>query len=260
MTPRRPIIAANWKMHMTPAESEAFLKPFLEKVSDNVPVDIVVAPPFVSIPAAGNHIADSVTVKLAAQNMSQHVSGAYTGEVSLLMLKDLSVHYVILGHSERRAIYGEQDEEINAKVLTALEGMIRPILCVGETLEERDADQVEQVLTTQVTAGLQGVPANKLSEVVLAYEPVWAIGTGRTATPQQAQNAHAIIRQVLAGLYDEEAAAKIRIQYGGSVKPGNMGELIAQPDVDGALVGGASLEPDSFYGIVEAAAQFVNAS
>jgi len=259
MTPRRPIIAANWKMNMTPQESEEFLQPFISKVPDNVPVDIVIAPPFVSIPAAGNHISDSVTVKLAAQNMSQHISGAYTGEVSLLMLKDLSVHYVILGHSERRAIYGEQDEDINAKVLAALEGMIRPILCVGETLEERDADRVESVLTTQVTGGLVNVPANKLSEVVLAYEPVWAIGTGRTASPEQAQQAHAVIRKVIADLYDEDTAAKVRIQYGGSVKPDNMAELISQPDVDGALVGGASLDPDSFFGIVEAAAASVNA-
>jgi len=257
MNIRKPIVAANWKLNMSSAETVDFLTPFLGRVEHSCPVDIVVAPPFTSLPAAAESLSDSVIVKLAAQNMSEHASGAYTGEVSATMLKTLFVNYVILGHSERRAIFGETDETINAKVKAALDNKLKPILCFGETIEEREAGKLEEVLRTQISGGLAGVEADQMNDIVLAYEPVWAIGTGHTASPQQAQDAHAFCRSVIADLYDDEVASKIRIQYGGSVKPDNMGELISQEDIDGALVGGASLQEGSFYGIVEAAAKYV---
>ncbi len=253
---RKPIVAANWKMHMTPSETEAFLKTFMGHFPKSYAAEVVIVPPFVSLPAATRHTAGNPVVKLGAQNMSAEPAGAHTGEISARMLKELEVSFVVLGHSERRAIYGETDEGINRKVLAAHEARITPILCVGETLEEREAGKVGKVLRTQLEAGLKGVGERRLSETVIAYEPVWAIGTGKTATSEQAQEAHAFIRSVLAELSSADTAGKVRIQYGGSVKPGNMGELIAQEDVDGALVGGASLEPDSFYAIVKAAAEW----
>jgi triosephosphate isomerase len=254
-SPRKPIIAANWKMHMTPQETEEFLRAFARLVPDKFSAQIVVAPPAVSLERAAATLTNTreEVVELAAQNMSQFPAGAYTGEISPRMVKECGCTHVILGHSERRAIFGETDAVINAKVHAALEARLHPILCVGETLEERDEGRIEEVLRTQVSAGLAGVGAHKALECVLAYEPVWAIGTGRTASPEQAQEAHAFIRSVLVEIIGEESAQKIRIQYGGSVKPGNMAELIAQPDVDGALVGGASLEPASFWDICKAA-------
>jgi triosephosphate isomerase len=192
--------------------------------------------------------------------MSQHPGGAYTGEISARMLKEVEVKHVVLGHSERRALYGETNQIVNAKVLAALEARLHPILCIGETLEERDAGKVEQVLETQLRESLADVGSRRVLDIVIAYEPVWAIGTGRTASPQQAQEAHAFVRKVLTEMYDVDTAQKIRIQYGGSVKPNNMAEIIAQPDVDGALVGGASLESGSFWEICRAAIDHENAN
>jgi triosephosphate isomerase len=194
-------------------------------------------------------------VRLAAQNVHPDSHGAFTGEVSAIMLRELYVTYAIVGHSERRALFGESDAFINRKVLTALASNLRPILCIGESLAERDAGEVESVLARQLTDCLKGVKASQVLEVVIAYEPVWAIGTGRNATPQQAQQAHAFIRQKLAEMFDAAASKRVRIQYGGSVKPANADELSEQPDVDGFLVGGASLESGSFFEIVRAAAE-----
>lgn len=249
---RKSIFAANWKMNKGPSETEDFAKALLPKVQHTTfSCDIVIAPPFVSIAKAAEMFGNVSSVALAAQNCSQFDSGAYTGEVSPMMLKEFFVHYVILGHSERRSIYGETDEFINAKVLKALEVNLRPIFCIGETLEEREGGKLEEVLRRQVTVGLKDVTEEGLGDVVIAYEPVWAIGTGVTATAEQAQETHAFVRSLIGERFGGEAAAKIRIQYGGSVKPGNAKELMACPDIDGALIGGASLEPASFLEIIE---------
>lgn len=250
---RKPIIAANWKMHKTPSETEDFLKDFLVLAQSGDSVDIVIAPPYISLSAALAMLTNRDHVRIAAQNMHDQPSGAFTGEISPLMLRSMLVTYVILGHSERRSLFGETDAIINAKVLAAHHYHLKPILCVGETLTERDAGKLEEVLTTQLSGSLAGVTAEQAVGTVLAYEPVWAIGTGRTASSEQAQEAHALIRTILTKLYDPETARRVRIQYGGSVKPSNMGELMSQPDVDGALVGGASLESGSFWEIVRAA-------
>jgi triosephosphate isomerase len=252
---RKPIVAANWKMFKTPGETAEFLKNFTVLAKDEQRVEIVIAPPYVSLAAAVASLGQHDGIRLAAQNMHHETSGAFTGEISPAMLREMLITYVILGHSERRSLFGETDAFINKKVLAAHAWHLRPILCVGETLEERDAGKIEQVLTTQLTGCLHGVSAEQAVGTVIAYEPVWAIGTGRTATPAQAQEAHAFIRKVLTDLYDTETARRVRIQYGGSVKPGNMAELSAQPDVDGALVGGASLESGSFWEICRAAAE-----
>lgn len=249
---RKPIIAANWKMHMTPLESGEFLRPFLRHFAnrEEYPVEVVICPPFVSLPAAAELIQESPVVELGAQNMSAEPAGAYTGEISAKMLKELGCNFVILGHSERRQLFGETDEGINRKILAALSARITPIFCVGETLEEREGGKLEEVLHRQITKGLEGVGPTKVDDIVIAYEPVWAIGTGRTATAEIAQETHAFIRKVLGEVYGESQAAKVRIQYGGSVKPNNAAELLAQPDIDGALVGGASLEVQGFYEII----------
>ena len=256
---RKPIIAANWKMHMTPQETEEFFRSFARLMGNRNSVETVIAPPYVSLQAAASAIGDRDNIALAAQNMSPEPAGAFTGEVSARMIKELSCTYVILGHSERRALFGETDDIIQKKVVAAHEARLKPILCVGESLEERDAGKLEEVLRTQLTAGFREMNRTRAADTVVAYEPVWAIGTGRTASPEQAQEAHAFIRKMLTELFDGETAARIRIQYGGSVKPGNMLELISQEDVDGALVGGASLEPESFHGIVKAAEEHVRA-
>ncbi len=254
---RKPIFAANWKMNLGPSATEAFVKTFLEKLQGRTfPAEIVIAPPFVSIPKLAETLHGSAagmeaeSVQIAAQNCSDRDPGAFTGEVNVLMLRELYVRYVIIGHSERRSIYGETDAMINAKIKKAREANLKPIFCIGETLAEREAGKLEEVLRTQITGGLVGVQEKDLLETVIAYEPVWAIGTGVTATSEQAQAAHAFVRSVLADLYGADAAAKIRIQYGGSVKPGNAAELMACPDIDGALIGGASLEPQSFLDII----------
>ncbi|XHR30157.1 MAG: triose-phosphate isomerase [Chthoniobacteraceae bacterium] len=249
---RKKIIAANWKMNMTVGETDAFLENFLLEVNDDLGVDVVIVPPFTSLAKAGERLANSSAVKLGAQNMAFQKSGAYTGEISAAMLRDLYVRYVVLGHSERRTLFGETDEIVNKKVKAAHEASLKPILCVGETLAERDGNRVEEVLETQLRGSLAGLSSKELLETVIAYEPVWAIGTGRVATPEQAQAAHAFIRKTLAAIADQAVADKIRIQYGGSVKPDNAKTLMGQPDIDGALVGGASLDPRAFAEIVKA--------
>lgn len=249
---RKPIVAANWKMFKTPSETVDFFKTFLPVLGTLDRVDVVIAPPFPCLPAA-SEVANKSLVRIAAQNMHHEASGAFTGEVSAIMLRELYVTYVILGHSERRTLFGETDAFINKKVVTALASNLRPILCIGETLEERDAGKIKEVLRRQLAEGFANVSAEDAIETVLAYEPVWAIGTGRTASAQQAQEAHAFIRSVVENLYDAATARRTRIQYGGSVKSNNAAELIAQPDVDGFLVGGASLESGSFYEIIRAA-------
>lgn len=248
---RKPIFAANWKMNKGPSETEDFAKSLLPNVQHQTfPCDIVIAPPFVSLAKASELFGNVSSVSLAAQNCSEYDAGAYTGEVSAMMLKEFYVHYVILGHSERRAIYGESDAVINAKMLKARELNLKPIFCIGETLEEREGGKLEEVLRRQVTEGLKGFSEKDLAETVIAYEPVWAIGTGVTASAAQAQEAHAFVRSLIAENFGAEPAAKIRIQYGGSVKPANAAELMACPDIDGALIGGASLEASSFLAII----------
>jgi triosephosphate isomerase len=249
---RKKIIAANWKMNQTIAETENFLSAFRLEVEDVSGVDIVIAPPFTALAKLSELLGGSQKIRTAAQNMYFERSGAFTGEISAAMLRELYVKYVILGHSERRMIFGETDALINKKVLAALENELKPILCVGETLEEREAGKEKEIIATQLRGSLANVGAEQLLEVVIAYEPVWAIGTGKTATTEQAQECHAHVREVLAELTDAATADKVRIQYGGSVKPNNAAELLAQPDIDGALVGGASLDPRSFAEIVKA--------
>jgi len=216
-------------------------------------VDVAVIPPFVYLSAVGQAVSSS-GVALGAQDVYFEAKGAFTGEISAAMLKDVGCTYVLCGHSERRHVLGESDELVNKKLMASLSGGLLPILCVGELLEERDASQTEQVVERQTRAGLAGLSAEKVSAVTIAYEPVWAIGTGRTATREQAQEVHAFIRKLLAEMYDEAVAQEMRILYGGSVKADNAEELMGQEDVDGCLVGGASLKADDFVQIIEAAA------
>ncbi len=247
---RKLIIAANWKMNKGPAEAEAFLEAFLGAASELADqADLVIAPNNLSIPTASALINDiNPSVGLAAQTVSENDNGAFTGETSTDMLKELFVNYVIIGHSERRSIYGETNAQINAKLKKALAADITPLFCIGETLAEREGGQLETVLGSQIKEGLEGI--SDISNVVIAYEPVWAIGTGVTATAEQAQDTHKFCRSVVEGLYGADAAAAVRIQYGGSVKGANSAELLGQPDIDGALVGGAALEADSFLELI----------
>ena len=245
---RTPILAANWKMHMGVGEALAFAEAFLPRLAGVEGVEVAIAPPFTALEALGRALSGS-PVKLAAQNVHPEPKGAFTGEVSAPMLADLGSTYAIVGHSERRALFGESDEFVARKAAALLAHGIRPIVCVGETLAQREAERTFAVIESQLEGSLGGVPQGRAEEVVIAYEPVWAIGTGRTATPEMAQEVHAFVRERLAKRFGD-AAARMRIQYGGSVKPDNVYALMAQPDIDGALVGGASLEPDSFARIV----------
>ena len=252
---RKKIIAANWKMNMTCSEAEGYTETLLRELGpDEEAVEVIIIPPFTAIAKMGELLSKTQNVKVGAQNMHFEKSGAFTGEISAAMLRELFVRYVVLGHSERRTLFGETDELVNRKTRAAHEAVLRPIVCVGETLEQRDAGQVEAVLERQVRESLAGLTAKEMGETVLAYEPVWAIGTGRTATPAQAQEAHAFIRKTLAEIWDAATAEKVRIQYGGSVKPENAATLMSEPDIDGALVGGASLDPRAFAQIVKASA------
>jgi len=248
---RKKIIAANWKMNMTTSEAGAYLDTFLLEVNGENRVEMVIIPPFTAIPKVSERLNKVQNVKVGAQNMSSEKGGAFTGEISGSMLRELFVRHVVLGHSERRTLFGETDAIVNKKLHTALEATLKPIVCIGETLAQRDAGKVEEVLATQLKGSLAGVTAKELHETVIAYEPVWAIGTGRTATPGQAQEAHAFIRKTIAAICDQATADKIRIQYGGSVKPDNTESLMSQPDIDGALVGGASLDPRGFAEIIK---------
>src|SRR5438445_6768754 len=250
---RKKIVAANWKMNMTQPESAAFIKSLLLEIGDMADVEVVIIPPFTAITKVTKSLGKSQNIKVGAQNMHWERSGPFTGEISAALLRDLFVRYVVLGHSERRTLFCETDEIVNSKVRAAHEATLRPIVCVGETLDQRDAGQVEKVLSTQLRGSLAGLSPKELQETVLAYEPVWAIGTGHNATPAQAQEAHQFIRQTIAEMADQNTADRIRIQYGGSVKPANARDLMSQPDIDGALVGGASLEARSFAEIINAA-------
>ncbi len=240
-------------MNMTPLETSEYLDEFLPLLGSSCECDVVLIPPFTSLAKAADGLRANAFVGLGAQNVHPELSGAFTGEVSLPFLKPLNVTYVIIGHSERRQYFQESDEFINRKVLSTVHAGLTPILCIGETLEERDAGKLEEVCRRQLEQGLASVEPMHGPYMVVAYEPVWAIGTGRTASPEQAQEAHAFVRKVLGELFGHDTSAKVRIQYGGSMKPGNAAELMAQPDVDGGLVGGASLDPESFFQIVKAA-------
>ena len=249
---RKYLIAGNWKMNKTATEAVDLIKEIDSLVGSQTTVQVCVCPPFTSL-AKASELVDQSEVLLGAQNMSAHPSGAYTGEISAEMLRDLYVSFVILGHSERRQYYGETNQSVNKKVLATVENNLKPIYCIGETLEERESGQTLEVVRSQVREGLQDFPASAIDSLVLAYEPVWAIGTGKTATDEMAQEVHADIRKVLVEIFGDSAASTVRILYGGSMKPENAAGLLAQPDVDGGLIGGASLTSRAFSGIVEAA-------
>jgi triosephosphate isomerase (TIM) len=247
---RKLIIAGNWKMNKTVAESLALVGNLKLELANIREVDIVICPPFTALESVSKVILDS-NLRLGAQNMSEQNFGAFTGEICAGMLKEFSVRHVILGHSERRQYQKEPNALIARKAAAAHGASLKPIVCVGETLAEREEGQTDKVLETQVRGSLAGLTKEQMVETIVAYEPVWAIGTGKTATTQQAQDAHAFIRSLLAKIFDEAVAKKVRIQYGGSVKPANAKELMGQPDVDGALVGGAALEARSFADIIK---------
>ena len=246
---RKIIIAGNWKMNKTRKETEDFFKALNPLVNANEKVEMVIGVPFTNIETA---VREAKDVKIAAQNMNPKESGAYTGEISPLMLKDLGVEYVILGHSERREYYKESDEFINEKVKSALYHGLKPILCFGETLSDRESNVTEKVVETQIRGGLKDLTKEDMANVVLAYEPVWAIGTGKTATSKQAQEVHAFIRSLLTDMFGTEVAENVTVQYGGSMKPENALELISEKDIDGGLIGGAALDPVSFSKLVQA--------
>lgn len=248
---RRCFIAGNWKMNLDGAGAVRLARALLAALGDCETVEIGVFPPFVYLPAVAGVLRGSRIV-VGAQDMHSAPKGAFTGEVSAAMLRDVGATHVIIGHSERRQYFGETDESVNAKLLAALAAGLRPIVCVGETLEQRKAGATKAVVGSQVERGLGGLTAEQVAGVVLAYEPVWAIGTGVTATPGQAQEVHGFIRSLLSRSWGGAAAEAVRVQYGGSVKADNARELLSQPDIDGALVGGASLEAGSFIGIVKA--------
>jgi triosephosphate isomerase len=247
---RKLIIAGNWKMNKTVAEAMDLVGGIKRELKDVKEVDIVVCPPFTALSEVSKAILDS-NIRLGAQDMSEHKFGAYTGEIAAGMLKEFSVRYVILGHSERRQYQKESNELVARKALAAHQASLKPIICVGETLSEREGGQMENVLYNQVRGSLAGLSKEQMAETIIAYEPVWAIGTGKTATTQQAQETQAFIRGLLVKLFDEAVARRVRIQYGGSVKPSNTRDLMSQPDVDGALVGGASLEDRAFADIIK---------
>lgn len=250
---RTPIIAANWKMNMGPAEAKAFMAALKEEMTcECKAVDKVIVPPFVTIPAVMEALNGCTCVGVGAQDVSDRDNGAFTGEISTSMLTELGCKYVVLGHSERRQYHGESNAYINRKIKKALAAGLIPIYCIGETLEQRNGGQLEAVLSSQVVEGLEGLTPEQVAGLVIAYEPVWAIGTGVTASAADAQAAHAFIRGVIAKTFGQDAADKVRLQYGGSVKPGNAAELMGQPDIDGALVGGAALKADSFAAIIKA--------
>jgi triosephosphate isomerase (TIM) len=247
---RKLIIAGNWKMNKTVAEALDLVNDLKRELANVKELDIVVCPPFTALGEVSKAILDS-NIRLGAQNMSEHNFGAFTGEVSAWMLKEFSVRYVILGHSERRQYQAEPDELIAKKAIAAHAASLRPIICVGETLAQREAGETERVVGTQLRGSLANLSADQMAETIMAYEPVWAIGTGRNATADQAQEVHSFIRKELTTAFGDGVARRVRIQYGGSVKPSNARELMNQPDVDGALVGGASLEVRSFSEIIK---------
>ncbi len=246
---RKKVIAGNWKMNNNLSEAVELISDIKKGLTEFEPqADVIICPPYISLETASALIEDTL-IKLGAQNMYFEESGAYTGEVSAEMLKSVGCEFVILGHSERRTIFNESDETINSKIKRALASGLKPIFCIGETLEQRESGVTNKVVETQVKEGLKEI--SELQNIIIAYEPVWAIGTGKTATPEQAQEVHEFIRNLVKELYSEEAARNLVIQYGGSVKPANAKELLSQNDIDGALVGGACLKADSFLDIVK---------
>jgi len=247
---RRPIIAGNWKMNNNSAESVELVSQLKEMISGAKEVEVVVAPPYTALSSVATAIRGS-TIALSSQNIFWEEKGAFTGEISPAMLKDVGCQYAIIGHSERRQYFGETNETVNKRLKAALGASLTPIVCIGETLEEREADKTLTVIEQQVKVGLAGISSGEMEKVVIAYEPVWAIGTGKTATPEQAQEVHQFIRGILAQVFGEGVAEGIRILYGGSVKPDNVDQLMSQKDIDGALVGGASLKADSFARIIQ---------
>jgi triosephosphate isomerase len=249
---RKMVIAGNWKMHGELNETVNLISGIKNLLKDyDLKCDVIVAPPFTSLETANTLVKDS-PIKLSAQNMHFEDKGAFTGEISHSMLKSVGCEYVILGHSERRSIFGETDEIINKKIVKALSVGLNPIFCIGETLEEREGNVTEKVVETQIRKGLENVSESDLAKIIVAYEPVWAIGTGKVATPEQAQDVHYFIRNLISQMYSKEAAENLTIQYGGSVKPDNAAGLLSKPDIDGALVGGACLKADSFVDIIKA--------
>lgn len=254
MKQRKRIIAGNWKMNKTVSESKTLAEEIKRELAECSDVEVVLCPPFTSLQTVADSVGETA-IKFGAQNMHWEISGAYTGEVSAMMLRSLYCHFVILGHSERRAYFGETDAVVNKKAKAALASSLTPIVCVGETIEERQAAKHMAVVRTQVLGSLVDIAPADLKKVVVAYEPVWAIGTGLTASPEQAQEMHAFIRGVLTEMANEDVAQTIRIQYGGSMKPSNAAELLAKPDIDGGLIGGASLEAKSFVELVRIAQQ-----
>lgn len=250
---RKKLIAGNWKMNKTASDGVTLTKDIVAEIGRETSVDVVICPPFTALESVGRTL-EGQAVKLGAQNVHHEKSGAYTGEISAEMLRSLYVTHVILGHSERRTYFGETDAFINKKVVTSLASQLKPILCVGETLAEREAGSTLTVVQTQLEGGLKGVTPEQITTVIIAYEPVWAIGTGKVATTAQAQEVHAFIRDLLTKLYGAPLAQKVRILYGGSMKPSNAAELLAEKDIDGGLIGGASLEAKSFVELVKAAA------
>jgi len=246
---RTPLMAGNWKMYKTAAETKAFFEKFIPLAAGAQGRDILICPPFVNLPAAVEAV-KGTAIGIGAQNLFWAKEGAFTGEVSGAMIRAVGAEWVLIGHSERRQYFGETDETVLKRTVAALEYGLKPVVCVGERLEEREAGQTEAVLVKQFAGGLAGLTPEQFAQVVIAYEPVWAIGTGKTATPEMAEDAHRVIRAEVAKKFGEEQAAKTRILYGGSVKPDNTQALMAQEDIDGVLVGGASLDPASFAAIV----------
>jgi triosephosphate isomerase len=251
---RRPIIAGNWKMNKNTGEAIELANAIKRALFEEQACDIVLCPPHTALGDVAETIQDS-NIALSAQNCHWEDSGAYTGEVSVLMLKDLGCKYIIVGHSERRQYFGEDNQTVNKKVKAVLKEGLLPIMCIGERLEERESGKTFDVVRDHIEGGLKDISADDILKIIIAYEPVWAIGTGKTATPEQAEEVHKFIREKLSELYSGEIAALVRIQYGGSVKPENIEKLMKEPDIDGALVGGASLKADSFVKIVKGSIQ-----
>ncbi|MDH3267770.1 MAG: triose-phosphate isomerase [Ignavibacteria bacterium] len=249
---RRKVIAGNWKMNMNLHQSQKLVSEILNGLGKDSKAEVIVCPPFTSLSEVNSLLKDT-QVKLGAQNMYFEESGAYTAEISADMLKSVGCEYVIIGHSERRVIFNESDELINNKVKAALTKDLKPIFCIGELLEQRESGKTMQVVSTQIEKGLEGISPEQMKNIIIAYEPIWAIGTGKTATPQQAQEVHLFIRELVAKKFSSLVAESLIIQYGGSVKPDNSGELLSQKDIDGALVGGACLKADSFLSIIASA-------
>jgi triosephosphate isomerase len=252
MGTRKPIVAGNWKMNKTSDESEALARGVVEALGSVDGVDVVVCPTFTSLERVAS-VVKGTPVGLGAQNVYWEAEGAFTGEISTAMLLTCGCTHVILGHSERRQYFGETDATVNRRVKAALEAALSPIVCVGETLEERESDVTDDVIKTQVTGSLEGLSPEDVAKLVLAYEPVWAIGTGLTASPEQAEAVHALIRKVLADSFGKDVSEAVRIQYGGSVKPDNAAVLFSQPNIDGGLIGGAALDAESFAAVVKGA-------